>query len=586
MKIFKNFILIFSLISMLGIRGIAQENQTYFLHTVQSGQSLYSIANMYNVSVSEINKLNPGSDEAIYAGQILRIPQQKSKDATSFFHTIQSGETLYRLTVIYKVSAQDICSLNPGLNADNFHAGEVIRIPIKSENNNIANSAQGNKATVQATKKSSDDVSSSLRYKDIHKAKKKETIYSIAKKYKITIDELLAVNPGLKEKGLQKDDMIYIPYPSPKKAAEPIPTDKELFTNSNSYKKKIGTIKAALILPFTKDNRMVEYYEGFLIAADSLKHCGVSMDIYAYDADTDIQSLISSKSELADMDVIFGPLDKDQIKPLSTFAKNHKIRLVIPFTSKDEEVFNNPYIYQINTPQLYLYSCVYNHFLKQFKKPNVIFIESSTSDKSKEQFIRGMKNELTRKGVIFTSISDGASLEDMSDALFSDHENIFIPTSGNHVTLIKILPKLELLVRNNRTMNIQLFGYPEWQTVTREHLKQFFTVNTYFYSSFYTNSLLPESKRFEKNFQYWYHKLMENRYPKYGMLGFDTGFFFLKGLSQYGSAFDENVHKLKPTPVQTGLYFNRVNNWGGFINQKVFFIHYTPQSEVVKLDFD
>lgn len=145
---------------------------------------------------------------------------------------------------------------------------------------------------------------------------------------------------------------------------------------------------------------------------------------------------------------------------------------------------------------------------------------------------------------------------------------------------------MELLVRNNRSSNICLFGYPEWQTLTKEHLKQFFAVNTYFYSSFYTNNLLPEAKRFERSYRNCYHKLMADRYPKFGMLGFDTGYFFLKGLSQYGSSFEKNVDKMRITPIQTGFLFKRVNNWGGFINQKVFFVHYTPQSEVVKIDFD
>ena len=44
------------------------------------------------------------------------------------------------------------------------------------------------------------------------------------------------------------------------------------------------------------------------------------------------------------MNVIFGPMHQQQIKPLSTFAEKNDIRLVIPFSSKGEEVFNNPAI--------------------------------------------------------------------------------------------------------------------------------------------------------------------------------------------------------------------------------------------------
>ena len=55
---------------------------------------------------------------------------------------------------------------------------------------------------------------------------------------------------------------------------------------------------------------------------------------------------------------------------------------------------------------------------------------------------------------------------------------------------------------------------------------------------------------------------MDERYPKFGMLGFDTGYFFLKGLSRYGSGFEKNLDKMDLVPIQTGFKFQRVNNWG------------------------
>ena len=70
------------------------------------------------------------------------------------------------------------------------------------------------------------------------------------------------------------------------------------------------------------------------------------------------------------------------------------------------------------------------------------------------------------------------------------------------------------------------------------------------------------------------------------MLGFVTGFFFLIGLSRYGSELENNLSKMNLTPIQTGFKFQRVNNWGGFINKKVFFIRFTKNFELVKLDFE
>lgn len=574
----------------------AQENQSYFLHTIEKGQSLYSIASMYGVSQTDIVKLNPGSDEKIYIGNTLRIPREVANAQTETFHTIETGETLYRLTVKYGVSAKAICDANPGLSADNFRIGQVIRIPSK-QNDSAANiikvntpkgNTQQNDYQIQAPVKP--------RCRDMHKIKRKETIYSISRQYNISEAELITANPELKgEDKLNKGSFLCIPYASQETAGNvrETPTNNELFNKIQKTPQQYKTIKAALILPFlnapqSEVSRMVEYYEGFLMAIDSLKKDGVSINLYTYDAGPENSSLnsILSKSEMKDIDIIFGPLYPQQIKPLADFAEKHNTRLVIPFTSKDNSVFRNPSIYQINTPQSYLYSEVYDHFLRQFTNANVIFIEGSVGTKDKVDFIKGLKDELRSKAIPIHSLKEDATEESMKALLRTDKENIFIPTSGSNITLIKILPQLTLLVRDNPESRIHLFGYPEWQTYTTDHLGAFFELDTYFYSSFYTNNLLPSAVHFTKSYRKWYGKDMEERYPKFGMLGFDTGYFFLKGLALYGSGLENSQQKMNLVPIQTGFKFQRVNNWGGFINKKVFFVHFTKNFELVKLDYD
>ena len=339
-----------------------------------------------------------------------------------------------------------------------------------------------------------------------------------------------------------------------------------------------STIKAAVILPFlngvskSESSRMVEYYEGLLMAVDSLKRTGTSIDLYTYNSGPESASLnsILGKSEMKDMDIIFGPLYQQHIKPLAEFAKKQDTRLVIPFTSKDNTVFQNPAVYQINTPQSYLYSEVYDHFVRQFPNANVIFIEASQGAKDKAEFIKGLKDELRNRSIPMKSLKEDVTVESLKTVLRTDRENIFIPTSGSNLTLIKILPQLTLLVREQPESRVHLFGYPEWQTYTKDHLEAFFELDTYFYSSFYTNNLLPAAINFTKSYRRWYGKEMDERYPKFGMLGFDTGYFFLKGLARYGSSFEKNMGGLDLVPIQTGFKFQRVNNWGASSTRKCF----------------
>lgn len=582
------------LMASTGLLGMqAQEgSSSYFLHTIERGQSLYSIASMYGISQADIIRLNPGSDQKIIAGQTLRIPQSATgNEQMPTFHTIAAGETLYGLTRQYHTTAKAICDANPGLSAENFRIGQVIRIPAATTSGEDTRSTPSAPQSIQAPAESP--------CRDMHKVKRRETVYSISRKYNISEEELIAANPELKDKEkLKRGTWLCIPNPQAKTTPKPstptrIPTDAELFQANTEKATRFKTIRAAIILPFynvarSEATRMVEYYEGFLMAVDSLKRTGTSIDLYTYNSGGENASLsaLLSTPEMKQMDIIFGPLYPSHIPPLAAFAQKNNIRLVIPFTSKDNTVFSNPYIYQINTPQSYLYSEVYDHFLRQFSKAHIIFIEAATGTREKADFVKGLKDELSRKNITFTSLKEDATIESLKTVLAADKKNVFIPTSGNNITLINLLPKLTLLVRETPGQDIHLFGYPEWQTYTKDHLDAFFELDTYFYSSFYTNNLLPAAINFTRSYQKWYGKDMDERYPKFGMLGFDTGFFFLKGLSAYGSEFEKDIQQLNLIPIQTGFKFQRVNNWGGFINRKVFFVHFTKNYELIKLDFD
>ncbi len=595
--------------------GYAQQ-ANYFLHTITKGQSLYSIATMYGVTTEEIVSLNPGSEKVIKAGDVLKIPQTKSS-ATTKFHTIQSGETLYRLTQQYHLTAEAICAANPGLSADNFKAGQVIVIP---EAGNTANSTAQTSTTVQLSNSVSvavpqkqvtqQDKSTKLpAYKDIHKVARKETIYSICKQYGITEQELVDENPELKTEKLKKGKYLRIPYSKKAKEAHQQQTveaqSNNQLSNADYFNKvkaksseRLSTVNVAVILPFmtqthnnNEQKRMVEYYQGFLMAVDSLKKDGYSFNIYAYDSKGTGMSIksILAKQEMTKMNLIIGPVHANQVAEASEFAKKHDIRLVIPFSSKSTEVYNTPSIYQINTPQSYLYSEVYEHFLRCFreKNPRIFFVNTNDGNNDKAEFIKGLKSELDQAGLSYQTIkADPKNDPNLKSLVATDRPNLFIPTSGTSLALNRLIPYLKQLHLESPECHIQMFGYPEWQTYTNDFINEYYTFDTYFYGSFYANNLSTVVAQFQRSFHGWFGKAMMNTYPKYALLGFDTGYYFLKGLSLYGNSLEENLGRLDIRTIQTSFKFQRVNNWGGFINRKVFFVHFSRDHELLKLDFD
>ena len=598
MKILRRWLCI-GLLACLPICLQAQTSDSYFLHTIARGENLTSIAATYNVSVADIVRLNPGSDRLIKAGETLRIPQSKDNNGPQY-HTIQPGETLYGLMKRYDVTVEAICKANPGLNESNFRSGQVIIIPAadKTADLPIIQSDQPASQSVVIPQQS---------YRDIHKVKRRETIYSICREYGITEEELIAANPELKTEKLKRGKYIRIPFhkqmpvaPVVTPGESAMPTNSELFERINSDTKRKNQLKVAVMLPFMLNGgnqgeqmRMVEYYQGVLMAINELKKNGTSFDIHTYDTQNNATTVrqILARSEMKDMDLIIGPGHATHIPAISAFSEQNKIRLVVPFTSKCDEVFGNPYLYQVNTPQSYLYSEVYEHFLRKFRGNNIIFVDAGDGETDKREFIGGFKQELKDQHIPFREINAN-SKESIEQALQSGTENILIPTSGSNIALIKLLPYLKALKLSWEAeetpdkYSLHLFGYPEWQTYTTDHLDDFYTFDTYFYTSFYANNLSVSVVNFQKEFRQWYHKEILNTYPKYAILGYETAHYLLKGLSLYGNKLEQHLNNIQVTPIQTSFRFERVSNWGGFINKKVFFIHFTKDHELIKMDFD
>ena len=648
-------------------QGAMAQSEGYFYHTVTKGQGLYSISRMYGVTEADIIKLNPGSDVVIKVGQQLRIPQAKQTSTTHVqqaqaggerFHTIKTGETLYRLTVIYGLTAREICDANPGLSAENFKVGQVVVIPEKKEKETPSNlplygealqpsqpinetknpdgsphsgeqglsmsespncpsvyrgtSPEGGGSSKRSAEQSSSGKGEAdTNCKTEHVVKRKENIYRISRIYGITELELVNANPQLRERKMQKGEVLCIPYSKAELAGRPakpakqeeatpvvtIPTNEELFAEVKTVPEDIEQIKAAVILPFmlgdsiTSDQmKMVEFYEGMLLALDSLKREGVSVDLHMYDSGSKWESIapILSRPEMQGMNLIIGPVYDQHIAEAAAFAESNGIRMVVPFARQVDAVFTNPYVYQVNTPQSYFYSEVYDKFFMQYPHPNVIFFESP--EEKDDDLIGGFKRELGYRNVPYTVLlADTATNKDTIMAhLDIERQNILMMTSEKSGSLNNMIPIFQLLVRDTAATKYDkhLFGYPQYQVYTSNHLASFYEIDTYFYSSFYTNNLLPEAKAFHQKYRRTYSKEIVNRYPKYAILGFDIAYYFLKAMHLYGTDVDSRIGEMKYTPLQTGFKFERVNNWGGFINRKVFFVHFSKDYELQTIDFD
>ena len=100
-------------------------------YTVKSGDSLYKIAQKYNTTVDEIKRLNNLTSNILSVGQVLKLPTTSSETSSSntVDYTVKSGDSLYKIANQYNVTVDAIKRAN-NLTTNTLQIGQVLRIPL------------------------------------------------------------------------------------------------------------------------------------------------------------------------------------------------------------------------------------------------------------------------------------------------------------------------------------------------------------------------------------------------------------------------------------------------------------------------
>ena len=385
-----------------------------------------------------------------------------------------------------------------------------------------------------------------MKYQDLYKVKKKDTIYGIAKKYNITIDQLISANPDMQKPDytLHKGDQLVIPAPV---TTTPQPVQSTQQPATPAVKKSSSAVRIGVMLPLHNvdgdGQRMVEYYRGILMACDSLKAQGISTDVKAWNVpiDANVQQTFADNNA-KDCDIIFGPLYTKQVKSMGDFCRRNNIKLVIPFSISGNDVASNDHIMQVyQSPQLQNELAV-NAFVERFKGCHAVIVDCNDTTSRKGMFTSALRKRMEAAGIGY-SITNLKSSEAMfAKAFDASKQNVVVLNTGRSPELNVTLAKLNGL------------------------------------------KVTAPAMRISRSYRRWFKSDMRLALPRFAITGYDHAQFFIRGLHKYGGKFTGTSQQSTYTPLQTPLKFKFVQG-GGMQNSAFMLIHYKPNHTMESISY-
>ncbi len=616
---------------------------TYLFHTVEPKETLYGISRKYEMSISEIIKSNPALQNGILEiGSTIRIPKaavskkesemaatpQKLEDEQYIYHRVQNGDTFYSISNKYSISKEAVYNSNPDLNPDDLALGYLVRIP---------------KAEISREKQR---ISQDEDFK-IHVVRRKETVYSIANKYNINVEDIKMANPTLILSNIKKGTKLFIPSTEylARKKQEKIVEKQELtqervernldsiFVDCGSYDYHTlnETISVAVLLPFdveatkkaniitkivddeeveverdepilsTRSRTFVEFYEGMLMALDSIKKQGVNVQVFTYDTAPDTNKIkqILAQPELKSVDFIIGPAFTSNLKLVSDFSYDHGIKLIYPLSNKNPEIKRNPYLIQVNTPDSLMYDKYVSYIVNKSRGSRILVLKSKEPESLENQFCSALKDKLYMdyipKGLSPNYIEVSFSQQDVQaiDALLdSEIPNLVVIPSPKEADISKILTTLHGVVELSSDKQVKLIGFGDWlkyQTINAEEIHD---LNTDILTSYAIDYEDTVTNDFLKKYRSWFNTEpfavapyfirpgRNSKFSKYGIWGFDVTYYFMSARVKYGKDFEYCLPDFSSKQIQFNFDFERIENWGGIYNRGLYVLTFNSDLEV------
>jgi len=629
-----------------------------YRHVVILGETTKSIAAKYSIDIALLKSANHGLGNSVTKGDRLRIPDKTKLQSTTekpsnaskkpviidstvevkttkttpspaetepetIKHKVKKKETLYSIGREYGVTVTQILDANKGL-TPTIKTGQIIIVPKKKISKPYI----------------------------IHKVDRDTKTSKLAKLYRIPIYQIVEFNPTI-GKRIYKNEEVKIPVGKhaiiaplipeedtfiviPDQSSKPINID--ITSNNCDYSPDTNRIfKIALLVPLSLEEadslnieqfllshqkhfipfRFIQFYEGALIALDSISKQGMKVEMYVYDVDKNLAKTakVLQKRELRTMNLIIGPFYNNSFNQVALFAGNFNIPIVNPLSYREAVVNNYSTVIKIKPSNISQVPLI-ESYIDRFANGSKVFLISQTSYIDADNVIEvsnGIKSTLepqikisnqnlfdlsfavAQRDTLFditttppqyifegtniypeileNTISDSTLINNnlirinyATDSLYPFLENAS-PLRNNLVVLYGtkksfVLDVLNRLNESRDTFDIQLIGMPTWERISNLNNVKMNNLNLSYFSSNY----IDYDDENTQNFIYKFRNTYQSEPDEFAYSGFDITYYFLNSLFNLGDNFNKCLEHYPMKMTKTKFHFEKVSSTNNFEN--------------------
>ncbi|MFI3248935.1 MAG: LysM peptidoglycan-binding domain-containing protein [Rikenellaceae bacterium] len=317
----------------------------YYVHSVQKGDTMYSLSKLYDLEESEILAANSTLTDGLKAGINIKIPtkdeaiqkplserkQRKIFDS----HVVVAGETLYSISKKYEISVQTILEDNPNLDPSALSVGQML--VIRKDEQGLANDKQIRSEIDGYSEQMNRVAPEGYRY---HVVVKGDTLYSLARACGVTTAELMKIN-DMSSESLNLGQIILLKSVASEQEDVQQTVDVEHMVKSVDFGvlRRGETVRIALILPLTINGKVVkpfeEFYKGFLLGVEDLRESGRSVEVNLYNSGRDLEMVkgVVADAEYQNCHLIVGPVYEELLAPVLRDAERRGVPVVSPLAT-------------------------------------------------------------------------------------------------------------------------------------------------------------------------------------------------------------------------------------------------------------